>query len=265
MSRADWIDRTRAAAAGAPLLGFLSRRLSAPYQEGPRLDDRHGEGAEDVFLEEAKRDEGFRDRLDETIAGYFRGPAPSPMDADARYVIRGLLEIVAKLSLAGCASPVRAWLARHDAALRAEADAILGRAALGALATLPGSADARDFWLGMWRRAPVAWQPRAFMGLRLHDPRAAAAEIPELLRRAEAQAPGARPLLLGMWKQAEGRLAIVEWLRGAANEDAEKVRRALRDLVGPEDVALLGEPKVKRKLRSLAMPGDVPRPWVLSP
>jgi hypothetical protein len=259
-----WIERVRAAAAGPELLGFLARRLSTPYEEGPRLDDRRGEGVEDVFVAEAKLDDVFRDRLDETIAGYLRSPASSPAGADARPVIRGLLEIVGVLSLAGCASPVRAWLSLHDAALRADPDAILGRAALGALATLPGSADARDFWLRTWRNAPVAWQPRAFIGLRLHDPRAAAGEIPELLRRAEAQAPGARPLLLGMWKQEVGRAAIIEWLNTAAREDADKVRRALRDLVPPEDRAILGEPRVRRTLRFLTIAGNVRRAWDLA-
>lgn len=182
-----WIDHMRAAAAGAPLLTLLSARLSRPYAEGPRIDNRQGEGAEDVFLEEAARDDGFRDRLDVTIAGYLRGLASSPSDPDARPVIRGVLEIVAKLSLAGCASPVRDWLARHDVALRAETDAILGRAALGALVALPSTGADADFWLRMWRTAPTSWQPRAYMGLRLHNPSAAVAEAPEFLRRLAQQ------------------------------------------------------------------------------
>ncbi len=219
----------------------------------------------DVFLALAKEDEGFRDRLDETIAGYLRSDASSAASSGARDLTRGLLEIAGMLSLAGCASPIRAWVSRHDATLRADPDAILGRAALGALATLPGAADARDFWLRMWRDAPVAWQPRAFMGLRLHDPRAAAGEIPALLRRARTQPHGPRALLFGMWKQPEGRTAIVEWLRMANEGDADEVRRTIKDLVAPEERALLGAPRVRRKLPSLAIPGDTPRAWAWSP
>jgi hypothetical protein len=262
-SRATWLARIRAAAAGPELFAFLSRRLSMPDKEGPRVDERLGEGVEDVFVDLARRDEGFRARLDDTIAEYFKGDASAPADASARPVIRGLLEITGVLSLAGCSSHVRAWLSRHDAALRAEPDAILGRAALGALATLPGSADARDYWLRVWRDAPPAWQPRAFMGLRLHDPRVAAAELPELLLRARAQPPGPRALLLGMWRQPEGRTAMVEWLRTRPEGDlaAGEVRRALQDLVPPDERDLLGAPRLRRRLPGLALADDAPRAW----
>jgi hypothetical protein len=260
-----WVERV-ATAEGADLLGFLARRLSTPYEEGPRLDDRRGEGAEDVFVEMAKGDEVFRDRLDQIIAEHFRDAASSPTDSAARPIVRGLLEIAGTLSLTGCASALRAWLARHEAALRADPDAILGRAVLGALATLPGTADGRDFWLRWWRNAPVAWQPRAFMGLRLHDPGAAVSEIPELLRRAEGQRPGARPLLMGMWKQAEGRTALLGWLRATQEDEAaDRVRRALRDLVAPEEQSLLGKPKPRRKLPSLARNANTSPSWGLSP
>lgn len=259
----DWVEQVRAAAAGTELFAFLQRRLTKPYDEGPLLDDRRSEGVEDVFVELARQDDGFRARLEDTIANYFRGDDANPADADAPPVIRGLLEITGVLSLPGCASHVRAWLARHDATLRAEPDALLGRAALGALATLPGSVDASDFWLRVWQSAPPAWQPRAFMGLRLHDPRAAAEQIPVLLQRAETQTHGARALLFGMWKQPEGRTAMLAWLKAKAADDADadKVRRVLRDMLSPEEQAQIGPPRVKRRLRALALSDESVRVW----
>lgn len=264
----SWIERVTAAAPGPELLGLLARRLSAPYEEGPRPDDRHGEGAGDVFVELAKQDDAFRDRVDQTIAEYFRGNAASPTDDAARPVVLGLLDLAGVLSLTGSASALRGWLSRNEESLHADADALLGRAVLGALATtLPrGTADSRDFWLRLWRTAPVAWQPRAFMGLRLSDPRTAAAELPTLLRRAEAQKPGPRPLLMGMWKQEGGRDAILEWLRTTPNQEAaDQVRRVLRDLVSPEDRDLLSKPKPRRQLLSLARPADAPRSYYVPP
>jgi hypothetical protein len=204
--RSGWLDRARTATAGPELFEILRRRLTMPRDEGPALDERNGEGVEDVFINLARQEEDFRGRLDETIAGYLHGGEADPGDAAARPVIRGLLEIVAALSLPIAGSRVRAWLAHHDAALRAEADAILGRAALDALATaqVRGTDDGRRFWSTLWKRGPAAWWWRVFIGLRLQDPRAAAAEIPELLSRLEAQGADPGPMLLGMWKAAGG-------------------------------------------------------------
>jgi hypothetical protein len=256
LTASEWIDRVRAASAGAELLGFLRGRLTRPYDEGPTLDDRQGEGAEEVFERLAKESETFRMRLDETIAGYFRDRAADPADPETHTTTRGLLELVQGLALAGTFSPIRAWLEQHEAVLRSDERAGLGHAALGALATsqISGIADTRDFWLCWWQKGPAAWQPRAFMGLRLQDPRAAAREIPELVTRAEAQPPGAGPLLLGMWKQPEGRTALLTWLKEAADDaTADKVRRALRPLLRTaEEQDALGKPRLRRRLQSLA-------------
>jgi hypothetical protein len=240
MSVSRWIDRVRAAAPGAELLGFLVRRFSTPQHEGPPLNERHGEGVEDIFIELATQDEGFRSRLDETIAGYLHSDGADPVDANARPVIRGVLEIVGARSLPISGAQVRAWLARHEATLRDEPDAVLGRAALDALATaqIRGTSDGRDFWLNIWRNGPKAWQWRAFIGLRLQDPRTAVSEIPELLRRLEAQNTDPRPMLLGMWKQPEGRPVLEEWLRTTPDQEAsDKVRSALNDFMPTEKSA----------------------------
>jgi hypothetical protein len=186
-------------------------------------------------------------------------------------VIRGVLEIVGARSLPISGAQVRAWLARHDATLRAEPDAILGRAALDALATaqVPGTIDGRDFWLNIWRNGPKAWQWRAFIGLRLHDPRTALGEIPELLRRLEAEGIDNRAMLLGMWKQPEARPELEEWLRTTPDqESANKVRGALKDLVPIEhrDALLKTPPKpARRKLPSLALEAGAHRPWASPP
>lgn len=255
LSAAEWLDRVRGATPGPELLGFVTRRLATPYEEGPILDERRGEGVEDIFVELAREDEGFRDRLDETLAGYFDSEDADPAVAKARPVIRGMLEIVGVLSLLGSGARVRAWLARHDQALRAEADAVLGRAALDALATaqILGTSDGRAFWLGLWRRGPAAWQWRPFVGLRLHDPVTAAETIPELLLRLREQQADPRPLLLGMWKQPAGRVALEKWARTTSRQDAaDEVRGALKAMLSPADFAALGKPKPKHPLRQLA-------------
>lgn len=271
MSVSRWVDRVQSAASGSKLLGFLVGRLATPEQEGPRLDERNGEGVEDIFIELAKRDDDFRFRLDETIAGYLQSASADPADAGARPVIRGMLEIVGDRSLPISGSQLRAWLARHDATLRNEPDAVLGRAALDALATaqVPGRSDSRDFWLKLWREGPKAWQWRAFIGLRLQDPRAAAGEIPELLRRLEAQSADPRPMLLGMWKQPAARPELEKWLRTTPDhEAANKVRSALKGLVPPEhrDALLATPPKpARRRLPSLALESGARRPWASPP
>lgn len=125
-----WSESVRDAASGKELLDFLEKRLADPYKEGPRLDDRAGEGPEEVFERLAKGDDAFRDRLEETIAGYFRSPAADPTNADAQGILRGMLEIVARLALAGAGSALRGWLARQKDVLHDEPAATLGRAAL---------------------------------------------------------------------------------------------------------------------------------------
>jgi len=149
-------------------------------------------------------------------------------------------EIVGARSLPVSGAQVRAWLARHDATLRAEPDAVLGRAALDALATAQprGTTEGRDFWMNIWRNGPKAWQWRAFIGLRLQDPGTAVGEIPKLLRRLEADRIDNRPMLLGMWNQPEARPVLEEWLRTTPDQEAaNKVRGALKDLASIENSA----------------------------
>ncbi len=250
-----WSESVRDAASGKELLDFLEKRLTNPYEEGPHLDDRGGEGPEEVFERLAKGDDAFRDRLEETIAGYFRSPAADPTNADAQGILRGMLEIVARLALAGAGSALRGWLARHEAALQDEPAAELGRAALDALAMAPiaGSESIRDFWLGWWRDGESSWQPAAFIGLRLQEPSAAANEIPLLVSRAEEGPYGPGPLLLGMWNQAAGQIALLDWLKKTKDAaTADKVRNALVTLLPPEEHDRLRKPKPKRPLRPLA-------------
>ncbi len=226
----EWIERVRAAAAGPELLGWLVKRLTRPYDEGPVLDDRRGEGAEEVFEQMSAGDEAFRARLDKTVADYFESPAANPADKAAVPVLRGILEMVQRLALTRAFAPIRAWLQQFEAELRAESGGYIARAALGALATSQprGLADVRDFWLHWWRSGPPPWQPRAFIGLRLNDPRAAADEIPILVRRAREQGQDPGALLQGMWNQPDGREALEAWLRQDERAaEAEEVREVL--------------------------------------
>jgi hypothetical protein len=226
----EWIERVRSATAGPELLDWLAKRFTRPYDEGPILDDRRGEGPEEVFEQMAAGDEAFRARLDKTIADYFESPAANPADKAIVPVLRGLLEMVQRLALTRAFAPLRAWLQQLEAELRAEGGAYLARAALGALATSQprGLSDVRDFWLHWWRNGPPPWQPRAFIGLRLNDPRAAADEIPLLVRRAREQNQDPRALIQGMWNQPDGREALSAWLQHNEHAaEAKEVRKAL--------------------------------------
>ncbi|UQA62138.1 hypothetical protein [Polyangium aurulentum] len=250
----DWEARVRGASAGLELLSFLEKRLSRPYEEGPRLDDRQGEGPEEVFERMAQGDDRFRSRLDETIAGYFRSPGADPADNTAYPVIRALLETVQRLGLTGVNAPLRAWLQEHEAALLAEEEAYLARAALGALATSQPQnvKDMRDFWLRLWRSSPPLWQPRAFMGLRLQDPRAAAEEIPLLLRRVRERHQHPGPILHGMWNQQHGRDALLDWLRrNNQSAEAAEVRTVLRGRIPDADLDKLTMTSPRRPRRPL--------------
>lgn len=259
MADADWLAGMRQAAAGAELMDWITRRLTRPHEEGPVLDERHGEGPEEVFERLAKADEQFRARLDETVRQYFASEASNPAHQPAIPVIRGVFEMVQRLALNGAVAPIRAWLQQHESTLRAEAGAYLARAALGALATAqtPGIADFRDFWLRWWRNGPPAWQPRAFIGLRIQDPTAAAREIPLLLQRARGQSQDPGALLHGLWNQPGGREAIIDWLREHdGTREVDEVRAALRARLEDKDLPLLNRANAPRRrsppLRSLA-------------
>ncbi|WP_437674178.1 hypothetical protein [Sorangium sp. So ce131] len=256
-----WIDAVQSAATGPELLSLLCRRLAQPDAEGPPLDDRRGEGAEEVFEVIARADAGFRLRLEEAIASYFKSEEASPISEAARPVIRGMLEIVPRLALTGAFTPLRAWLARHEAPLAADPTAVLGRAALAALAVSQptGIADVRDFWMCWWREGPTAWQPRAFIGLRLQDPKAAAEELPLLMQRARSLGQDPGPLLQGMWLQPSAQPVLAAWLNDPGNPWAEEARQALRRRLPDVDLPKLSGPPRRRPLRSLAAPG--PHRW----
>jgi hypothetical protein len=255
-----WLDAARSAASGPALLELLKRRLSRPYNDGPALDDRRGEGFEEIFEELAREDEGFRLRLEETIAGYFKSAEASPGREEAGPVIRGMLELIQRLALTGAFTPLRAWLEQHEEALVADPTAVLGRAALGALATSQptGLTEVRGFWLGWWRKAPPALQPRAFIGLRLQDPQTAVEELPELLRRAEASGQDPGPLLQGLWLQPSAQPLLVRWLENAPELWADKARQALRRRLPDVDLPRLARPPRRPPLASLAAPA---KPW----
>ena len=250
-----WIDRARAAKAGTELLEFIKNRLTLPYNEGPFPDDRRGEGAEEVFERIAEGSEVFRANLEATIAEYFRSDTATPVDPATHCVTRGMLEMIQRLALPGTFLPIRAWLERYELGLRDGSGSQLGRAALAALATsqLPGIPANLIFWERCWQFGPTSWQPRAFIGLRLQNPQVAAGEIPELVRRAEGQPFGAGQLLFGMWKQREGRTALLEWLKATKDvSTADKVRRTLRPLLPIDQQVALGKPSPKRVLPTLA-------------
>lgn len=253
---AAWLDAVRSAPSSPELLPFLCRRLAQPGAEGPPLDDRRGEGAEEVFEAIAREDPDFRLRLEETIASYFKSPEASPTSETARPVLRGMLEIVPRLGLTGAFTPLRAWLARHEAALVADPTSVLGRTVLGALAVSQptGIADVRDFWRRLWRDGPTAWHPRAFVGLRLQDPKAAAEELPLLMKRATALGQDPGPLLQGMWLQPSAQPVLLAWLSDPDNPAAEEALRALRRRIPGESLPRKSGPP-RRPLRPLAAPG----------
>jgi hypothetical protein len=259
-----WIESVRDAASGPPLLALLHQRMVAPHDEGPPLDDRRGEAPEEVFERLAREDSAFGLRLDDTIAGYFRTPQARPDDEEEALVVRSLLELVQRVPLTGGFTALRAWLGTFEKELRADPNAILGRALLGALATAQPVAmtEVRDFWRRWWRDGPPPWQPAAFIGLRRQDPRAAAEELPLLVERAAErnQDPGA--LLQGMWQQPDARDALVEALRCGEAWAAEARKALLRRLSGEERgrlAALLGDtpaPEHRRWARSALEAAD---------
>jgi hypothetical protein len=231
-----WTEAIRAASSGPELLAFLCRRLTPSSDEGPALDDRRGEGPEEVFERLAHEDEDFRVRLEETIAGYFKSPESRPNEDAAKPVIRGLLETIARLALTGVFSPLRAWLSRNKTALLTPSLLAMGRAALSALAgSQPtGLAEPRAYWLRLWQSGPEAWQPRAFIGLRLQDPETAVNELPLVLRRARAlgQDPGA--LLHGLWNQPSAHPLLCAWLVDPENQHSREAYEALAQQIPQE-------------------------------
>jgi hypothetical protein len=253
----SWTDAVRAADAGPELLGFLRRRLTQPYEEGPPLDDRRTEGPERIFEEIAAGNDAFRLRLEDTIAGYLKSDEASPGDASAYPLIRGLLDLVQHLALGGVFTPLRAWLERHQQALAAEPDAVLGRAVLGALATsqVRGLKEHRDFWMRVWQSdsLPLPWRARAFIGLRLQDLQAAASELPQLVRYAGEAGQDPGPLLKGMWLQPDGCGAICNWLQNNSEHPAAaEIREALRRKLPEAEWPKIPKAPPKRSLRSLS-------------
>ena len=197
--------------------------------EGPRPDDRLGEGPEDALVEAARADDGLLLRLGRAARDYFLGAESDPtVPKFSSTVCRGYLSLVALCPLPECAAEVREWFERHVG--KAEFDD-LGREALGALATtLRPTPNALEFWMEWWRGGSTSWQPRAFMGLRLCDPRAAALELPLLVERADASGYGPAALLLGFWKQPGVPEALGEWLHYTEGRVAARVRRELAAL-----------------------------------
>jgi len=232
----SWPHAVRAAPSGPELLAFLRRRLTPQSADGPPLDDRNGEGPEEVFERLAQDDDVFRLRLEETIAGYFKSPESSPADEAAKPLIRGLLETIPRLALTGTFSPLRAWLAQHKAALLTAPLLAIGRAALSALAgSQPtGLAEPRAFWLRLWIHGPEAWQPRAFIGLRLQDPEAAMSELPLLFQRTKALGQDPGPLLHGLWNQPSARPLLRAWLGDHENPLAREAWQALEQRIPGE-------------------------------
>ncbi|WP_437754629.1 hypothetical protein [Sorangium sp. So ce1389] len=172
-----------------------------------------------------------------------------------------MLEIVPRLGLTGTFTPLRAWLARHDAALAADPTSVLGRAVLGALAVSQptGITDVRDFWRRLWLDGPTAWHPRAFVGLRLQDPKAAVEELPLLMTRARALGHDPGPLLQGMWLQPSAQPMLLAWLNDPDNPSAEEAWRALRRRIPDENLPRKSGPP-RRPLRPLAAP-ELRRRW----
>lgn len=255
MSASTWEDRLMSAH-GDELMATVRRRLERPYEEGPPLDDRNGEGAGEIIERLAVRDSRFRLQLEQAFCHFFC--VTPPAEEGAHIFISGVLDIVQRLALAGVFSALRAWLQVYRVALSDEPNASLARAALGALATTQtaGLQELRDFWLGLWREGPSPWRPRAFIGLRLHDPRVAASEIPSLIQNTRELKQNPGPLLVGLWRQPGGRDALVEWfVMHQTTEDGRAARSALERLLSQEERRQLPRAAARRRLPSLAAPG----------
>lgn len=249
LSAPEWLARVMTAQAGAELLDWIIRRIGRPYDEGPMLDSREGEEPDGVFEHLATEDELFRARLDATASMYFAGPMSNPEIDSSIPVIHALLGLVQRRALSGAHASIRGWLAQHDRFLRDEPGAYTARAALGALATTQprGIDDMRQFWLRLWQNGPELWQPRAFIGLRLQDPVTAANEIPELIRRTEAEKQDPGALLHGLWNQPGGKEAFLQWLRIHQGESAaETARNALQKRLPNERIPVFS-PNRRRK------------------
>ncbi len=246
----DWMIKVSNASAGVDLFKYLAYRLTNPYKNGPSIDDFNSEAAEDVFINLANADKDFCERLEQTIAGYFEadGQVPEFSESETLWLNRSLLLVVGVLSLSKTVPALLAWLERHEAALRAQPDAILGRAVLDALATAQRGTTyvSTEFWLNYWNNGPVAWQPRSFIGLRLNNAEEATRQIPLLIERVcqyptSDAIPAGGALLLGFWKQKpNGRETILNWLNAETDPPTVKyVRLALRAVVPQGDLALL--------------------------
>jgi len=255
---ANWEERLLSASI-SDLRRSLERRLVDPDIEGPPLDERTNEGSEEIFIRLAAENPVFEDHLALTVANYFRDGSADRLTSEAILVTRGLLEIVQRRGLSGAFTAIKSWLLRSRTAIEHKHET-LGRAALGALATSQarGVAANRDFWLVIWRDAPLSWKPRIFIGLRLQDPSAACELIPELLTTAAMSRPPRDPipLLRGLWEQVDGKAALLSWLRSSGRCEAADTIRQILPEVGR---GLQGERRPRRKLPSVACCGS---PWL---
>lgn len=254
-----WLKRVQSSAAGEPLLALIQSRLMNPYTEGPLLSDRQGEGPEEVFERLAGESEAFRDRLEQTIAGFFRSEAADAFDTQGYALLYAMLLMAEKLTLTGIFAPLRAWLERHAERLRDDEYFGLASTALKALAVAQprGLREVRDLWLKWWNKAPSsAWLPSIFIGLRLQDPQTAVNHLEELLSKANdlQQDPG--PLLHGLWNQAEAQPLLHQWLRDPNHAGAaQQVRAKLQERLDPCEWGKLPERPRRRQLPSLAGAG----------
>jgi hypothetical protein len=229
-----WISQV-AVAAPDDLLNRVRARFLRPYDEGPAIDDRSGEEPEDVLVEIARANTPFRQHLEDALIAYLNSERSRPTRDEAP-VLRGMFAIAGRLSLR-IFGPLRAWFERHSPLLQRDSDPQqLGWSALGALAMsqAPGLEDGRDFWLRLWKTVPAPWQPRAFIGLRRHDPEAALAQLGLLLSRATAQQPGADALVVGLWDSPASHEAFKVWLAQSSSKDVGVIVEILRRL-RPED------------------------------
>jgi len=262
----SWENRLRNAEV-PELRQMLELRLRDPHREGPPLDDRSSEGAEEILVRSAAEDPRFQARLEQALLTYLTDEASSPAYDESRPILRGIFEIAQRRPLPGVFTVLQAWLDKHRKALEPEPSAALARAALGALATsqLQGIAANRDFWLQLWKDAPDTWKPRIFMGLRLADPAAACEQIPSLLEQAGRHQPPRDPsaLLRGLWGQPAGKPALMSWLqRFGGFPAAATVRRALPEIPETPDFR---PPRPVRPTRPALRPlGCGGRPWAVA-
>jgi len=248
----SWIDHALTLE-GDPLVELFQRRVTDPERDGPTLDDRAGERPEAIFERLAVEHDTFRLRLESAFSRYIDKESEPLLEIKSRAVTRAMFESIQRLGLGACYSPIRAWLDKHQTELQSENNWGIAMSAVGALATSQprGLIDTERYWMRLWRTMPITWAPKVFIGLRLTSPAKAVALLPDLIQRAKTHGSNPAPLIEGLWRQPEGKIELLTWIKKhpAASDEVESI---LADRLSAEERSLLEPAKFQRITRPMA-------------